>query len=145
VHGAEQVDLDDAPLHITGDLTDRPVRHDGGVVHPDVQPTELGDSALGERVDRVGVGDVRRDGERPYTLGPAQLGDLLERSRGSCGEHHMRALLGEAGRRGAPDPAGGAGQNHDRAVQFYAPGWGGQPHGLRTTLMQPSSLFLKIS
>jgi hypothetical protein len=42
---------------------------------------------------------------------------LFERASTPAGEHHERAGLGEGDRRGAPDPAAGAGDDHDAIVQ----------------------------
>jgi hypothetical protein len=101
--GAGRVDAQDAIPVLEGELLEPADRDDAGVVDEHVDA--LGRAAQVRHVG--GLGDVGLHADAAELLG-GRVDRLAE-----VGEHHARALGGEAGGDALADPAAGAG-HHDR-------------------------------
>ena len=91
-----------------------------GVVEQQVEPAVILPDPVEQRRDRVGVRDVRGHGDRP--VGALRLlGGVLERAGPPARQVDSVAVRAERQRRGAPDPAAGAGHERDRAAHGRLP------------------------
>lgn len=117
MHLSHQVGLDDAAEDLRGDLLEGPVGDHAGVVDPDVDPAEVLLYRPGEGLDRVLVGDVEGPEERRRATALALLRDLGELVGRARAERQRPRPVGEPQRRGAADPARGAGYHHHRLLQ----------------------------
>ena len=93
-----------------------PVAVERGVVHEDVEAAEAVDGGLHAGFDRIDRRDVGGD-----ELRGAELGECLGRVLAGVGvdlrDHHRRAFAQEALGVRVPDPATGAGDDRDLAVE----------------------------
>ena len=130
IGGANEVDLDDPAEHVRRNVLELSVRHDRRGVHHDVDMSEPRNGGFDESRDRFLVCNV--DGHY-QGLCTGALGRYLgEAVLAARGEHELGSSLRECVSGGATDAAGRTNDDSDG-------------HGARTTLMQPSSFFWKIS
>src|SRR6185436_6174330 len=100
-----------------------------GVVDQDVDAPEGRHGALDQRLDLRGLAGVAGDGHGGAAGGGDALGDLLQALDLARGQHHARALRGEADGDGLADAAAGAGDDGGLAVETEAGDGGGFAHG----------------
>ena len=109
---------DPPPVRERGVVDAAPVPADPGVVAEHVHRAERLEGARGERVHALRVRDVGLDGEH-FRARVAQLGcGRLEGIALDIGEDDAHALLGEALRQSAPDPARRAGDDRHAALEL---------------------------
>ena len=85
-----------------------------------VEPPELGDRAIDERLHLAGVADVHAHGEGPAPGLDDLPRDRLGRLRLHVAQHHRRALRREQPRRRAPDAERASGDRGDPSLQAHA-------------------------
>ena len=114
---AVEVDVDDRAELLGRLVGGRHRGADAGVVDQHVDPAELRHRRVDERLALVGVGDVGGHGEHLAAGVPDQLRGLLEAVGPPGAEHHVGPGLGQPLRERDAEPAGGAGDDGDLAVQ----------------------------
>ena len=117
---ALEVDVDDDVPLLLGHRHEHAVAEDAGVVDEHVEAPEGVDRGADQRLAAVPVGDVvvRRDG---LAAGGADLGGRLLGDVAEVVDDDLGALGGEQQGVLAPEPAAGAGDDRDPAVEC--------PHG----------------
>src|SRR4051812_46180763 len=95
---------------------DRRVVGAAGVVHPDVQPPQLGDGRGGQSLGSVAA-QVGRHLQRPAAAGAHLLGHRGDLRRTARRHHDVGPRFGKRERDGPADPAAGAGDHSDPAVE----------------------------
>jgi len=116
---SHQVGLDHLPEHVRRDLEELAVGDHPGAVDPDVDAAEARDRGGRERLDGSFVGDVQRFGVDRGSGRLALPRDIEERLGGAATEGEGAAATGNPQRRGAPDPARGAGDHHRRLLERH--------------------------
>ena len=116
-HHAEQIDLhylaEVVKLEI--EKAQRGRRHDAGVVEHDVEPAELGDGGVDQRLNLGLIGDI---GLLKHGIAAELGGQRLAALGIHIGDHHLGALGDEQLDGGAPDAARPARDDRDLAAQF---------------------------
>jgi hypothetical protein len=116
---AEEVRLDDAAKVDDRRVFEPGEESDGGIVDPDVDPTEMLQSTPSQVVDSRLVGDVGRHMECLPTPPLAFHGNVAERPLAACGKNDTGPLLGELERCCLPNAARGTGDNDDEIFHLF--------------------------
>ena len=116
---AEEVRLDDAAKVDDRRVFEPGEESDGGIVDPDVDPTEALECTTSQLVDSGLVGDVRRHMECLPTPPLAFHRNLTQRPLAACGKNDTRPLLGELERCCFPDAARCTGDDDDEVFHLF--------------------------
>ena len=105
-----EVDVDDPPPGVVGELVGRSAELDAGARDEDVEPAVIGNDAARSRRRTTRVGDVEADRHRRSAGGRGGLG---RRRFVEIGAHDGVAACAEGDGDGSADPRAGAGDDRD--------------------------------
>ncbi len=108
--------MDAVPIRL-GQIHDRGVAGDPGIVDDDVEPAEFGDGARDHRIDAGDIAAIGLDRDCPPGIGRRVGRGALRRGEIDIGRRDGGARLGHRQRRRPPDPGPGAGHQHDLILQ----------------------------